>query len=306
VINEVMYHPPDAATNDNTLDEYIELFNPLTTPANLFDTNGAWRIAGGVGFTFPPNTVLAPGGYLLVVNFDPADAAALDTFRARYGVTNSSLPVFGPYSGKLGNRSDRVSIEKPQYPDLPGDSYSWVIVDEVIYGNQAPWPAVANGTGASLQRTTAGGSGANPANWTAAAPSPGRGTVPDRDGDGMPDDWEIAHQLNPDYAGDAALDPDQDGFSNLQEYLAGTDPHDSASLLSFEPVAVRNGAIVLQFTQVAGKSYSVLYRDSFSGGAWLKLKDVPPSSITTMTEVVVAPPVDSRERYYRLVTPTIR
>ena len=181
-----------------------------------------------------------------------------------------------------------------------------MIVDEVIYGNQAPWPAVANGTGASLQRTTAGGSGTNPANWTAAAPSPGRGTVPDRDGDGMPDDWEIAHQLNPDYAGDAALDPDQDGFSNLQEYLAGTDPHDSASLLRFEPVAVRNGAIVLQFTQVAGKSYSVLYRDSFSGGAWLKLKDVPPSSITTMTEVVVAPPVDSRERYYRLVTPTIR
>ena len=73
-----------------------------------------------------------------------------------------------------------------------------------------------------------------------------------------------------------------------------------------ETVAVRNGAIVLQFTQVAGKSYSVLYRDSFSGGAWLKLKDVSPSSITTMTEVVAAPPVDSRERYYRLVTPTIR
>ena len=52
------------------------------------------------------------------------------------------------------------------------------------------------------------------------------GTAPvDTDGDGMPDAWEIAHGLNPKDASDAALDPDKDGYTNLEEYLNGTDPH---------------------------------------------------------------------------------
>jgi len=33
----------------------------------------------------------------------------------------------------------------------------------------------------------------------------------DRDGDRVPDDWEIAHGLNPDDPSDAALDEDGDG-----------------------------------------------------------------------------------------------
>ena len=85
------------------------------------------------------------GGLALVVNFDPADAMALEAFRTKYGITNAEVQIFGPFSGKLGNRSDRVALEKRQYPDLPGDPYSWIIVDEVIYGNQSPWPASANG-----------------------------------------------------------------------------------------------------------------------------------------------------------------
>src|SRR5579863_493676 len=50
-------------------------------------------------------------------------------------------------------------------------------------------------------------------------------TIVDSDGDGMPDDWEIAHGLNPNDPTDANLDPDNDGLTNLQEYLHGTDPH---------------------------------------------------------------------------------
>lgn len=46
----------------------------------------------------------------------------------------------------------------------------------------------------------------------------------DSDGDGMPDDWEKTYGLNPADPLDAALDPDGDGFSNLDEYLNGTDP----------------------------------------------------------------------------------
>lgn len=51
----------------------------------------------------------------------------------------------------------------------------------------------------------------------------------DSDGDGIPDEWEKAHGLDPFNAADAALDPDNDGFSNLEEFLAGTDPRDGKS-----------------------------------------------------------------------------
>jgi hypothetical protein len=46
------------------------------------------------------------------------------------------------------------------------------------------------------------------------------GVVPpqDTDGDGMPDDYEIANRLDPN-VDDSALDPDEDSLSNLSEYL---------------------------------------------------------------------------------------
>jgi pectate lyase len=50
-------------------------------------------------------------------------------------------------------------------------------------------------------------------------------TVPaDRDHDGMPDEWEKQHGLNPDDPGDSAKDADGDGYTNLEEFLNGTDP----------------------------------------------------------------------------------
>ena len=45
----------------------------------------------------------------------------------------------------------------------------------------------------------------------------------DWDGDGLPDDWEMAYGLNP-RVNDAALDSDGDGVPNWLEYARGTDP----------------------------------------------------------------------------------
>ena len=38
-------------------------------------------------------------------------------------------------------------------------------------------------------------------------------------GDGMPNRWEAGRGLNPDDAADGALDPDADGYTNLEDYL---------------------------------------------------------------------------------------
>ncbi|HWU92891.1 MAG TPA: pectate lyase [Sphingomicrobium sp.] len=41
----------------------------------------------------------------------------------------------------------------------------------------------------------------------------------DHDGDGMPDDWERAHGLNPDDPRDGNADRDHDGYTNVEEWL---------------------------------------------------------------------------------------
>jgi len=50
----------------------------------------------------------------------------------------------------------------------------------------------------------------------------------DSDGDGLPDEWEIAAGLDPNVP-DADADADNDGFTNAEEYAAGTDPKNPES-----------------------------------------------------------------------------
>ncbi len=53
-------------------------------------------------------------------------------------------------------------------------------------------------------------------------------TINDRDEDQMADNWEVANGLDPTVPNSGA-DIDGDGFSNLSEYQARTNPHDSSS-----------------------------------------------------------------------------
>ncbi|MBI3987059.1 MAG: hypothetical protein HY343_09075 [Lentisphaerae bacterium] len=65
-----------------------------------------------------------------------------------------------------------------------------------------------------------------------AAPQPPTGDGgpgKDSDADNMPDVWEKQYGLNPHNPEDAQKDPDQDGYTNLEEYRAGTGPADSKS-----------------------------------------------------------------------------
>lgn len=54
----------------------------------------------------------------------------------------------------------------------------------------------------------------------------------DQDHDGMPDDWEREHGFDPSSAADNAFDADGDGYTNVEEYLNGTDPGMGAALLT--------------------------------------------------------------------------
>ncbi len=179
LINELMYHPWEGAgfTSD---DEYLELHNISTAPISLFDPAhpaNAWKLAGGVDFAFPSSVTLAANGFALVVPFDPANAAQLAAFRAKYAVS-AAVPVYGPYSGKLDNSGENVQLLKPDAPQEAGAPDAgfvpYVLVDKVDYRDTVPWPAgVVDGGGLSLQRKGGLLYGNEPLNWMASTPTPG-------------------------------------------------------------------------------------------------------------------------------------
>ncbi len=57
----------------------------------------------------------------------------------------------------------------------------------------------------------------------------------DDDNDGLPDVWENLYNLDPLDSSDAAGDSDGDGYTNLQEYIAGSSPTDPNDMPEFAP-----------------------------------------------------------------------
>jgi len=189
VISEIMYHPLDGYA------EYVELYNPTAQAVILWndETNSGWRLAGGIDYIFSGATTIPPQGHLLIVPFTP-DTAMVNQFIGDYA--NVPSQIVGPYSGNLANDGERLALEKPEAADIAGDPNPWVIVDEVIYADDTPWPSAADGTGAGLSRYAMTSPGYDPQAWSAAAPSPG--TMPcDFNADGAVNlaDWAVIAQV---------------------------------------------------------------------------------------------------------------
>ncbi len=140
-----------------------------------------------------------------------------------------------------------------------------------------------------------------------ATPGASNGTLPvaDTDADGLPDAWEQLYGLNASDPTDAGADLDGDGLSNLDEYRAGTRPNDPTSSLGLGFV-LGPDRVTLQFNAVAGRTYSLLYRDALGVGSWQKLADYGPAPsdgpVSQDDFLLAAPPA---QRYYRLVTPEL-
>ncbi|HTG45519.1 MAG TPA: lamin tail domain-containing protein, partial [Verrucomicrobiae bacterium] len=158
VISEIMYRPSDVFTNgafwNNTENEYIELRNISTSTVTLYDPArpaNTWKLDDAVQFAFPPNTTLAAGAFALVVNFNPAtEPDQLAAFRAEFSV-GAGIPIFGPYTPSLDNADGNVTLAMPDTPELDG-VVPYVVVDQVHYRDQAPWPLSPDGLGHALHR----------------------------------------------------------------------------------------------------------------------------------------------------------
>jgi len=81
----------------------------------------------------------------------------------------------------------------------------------------------------------------------------------DSDGDGMPDDYENTY-FGGATSGDPDADDDDDGMSNLAEYVAGTHPGQGTSVLAFDPLATNQTAtanLIFRWPSVSGRVYAI-------------------------------------------------
>lgn len=276
VISEIMYHPPDivVGTNqvDNSLDEYIELYNRSTNLVRLHDTNtyadaytNRWKIGGAVEYVLPYYRTMGPGEFMLLVNFDPGNptnATQLAHFRQAYNIPASFTNIYGPYGhGKLQNSGGTIELYKPDPRQTKGQTnyVPQILVEKVKYNDKYPWPTNdanrvgPDGGGLSLQRIIPESYANDPTNWVAAAPTPG---------------W--CH-------------------------------------VKFDAIARTDTTVVLSISNAwAGSSYSILYSSELSNvisqNSWAKLADLPPQGTTgtrSLTNTVSA----GGKRFYRIVSP---
>jgi hypothetical protein len=90
----------------------------------------------------------------------------------------------------------------------------------------------------------------------------------DTDGDGMADAWERDYFGG--LAAGAGADPDNDGFSNLQEYLAGTNPNDTDDklLITSESFSSGGTAATLAWRSSLTRNYTIEKTLDLSASGW--------------------------------------
>ena len=124
----------------------------------------------------------------------------------------------------------------------------------------------------------------------------------DADNDGIPDYWThlyFGHDAG--QAGDHSRpedDADGDGFSNVQEYLAGTSPVDAGAALRIIAIEANETNMAVSFSSVAEKRYRLEWSDA-PGGSWTN-SVAPDITGTGATFQVIDTDTMTPQRYYRV------
>ena len=144
-INELMYNPAIPGAG------FIEIYNASKTQA--FDLSN--YVFSGVDFRFDDGFVIEPEGYAVV-------ASDSSVFSTAYG---TSIPIAGEFGGRLSNSGETIRLESA------ADEANSVLIDQVAYEDNPPWPLLADGQGSSLQLIDPSADNRRVAHWSAVEDS---------------------------------------------------------------------------------------------------------------------------------------
>jgi hypothetical protein len=130
-----------------------------------------WNIPA-VDYVFPEGSEAPPEALFIV-------ARRPDRLAERHG--KLTVPVFGPYSGRLSNSGEDLRLrDSGRYQ---GKVYFPETIDVVKFRGAPPWPRAADGEGPSLELRSLSLDNDYPSSWRASPEpdgSPGRLPAPDR------------------------------------------------------------------------------------------------------------------------------
>lgn len=180
-LTEVNYNPAGAVA-----EEFVELTN--IGGSVTVDLSGA-SFSNGIDFVFPSNTLLGPGGVILVVE-------NVAVFRDRYGDSARVAGVFASGSN-LDNAGERLRFQA-----LGGET-----IRDFSYDNKTPWPEAADDLGFTmvLIDPPSDPDHADPLNWRASVATGGN-----------PGESDAAP-----FTGDPDADDNGDGLSNFLNHAFG-------------------------------------------------------------------------------------
>ena len=121
-------------------------------------------------------------------------------------------------------------------------------------------------------------------------------------GDGIPNGWKQQYGLDPLAANVANEDSDGDGLSNLQEYLAGTDPTNAASFFGVTAIAREGNDVRVTWTMGSGKTNSLQVATGAGSGLTDDFTDlfIATDTVGSVTNYLDIGGVSQTRRFYRV------
>ncbi len=91
-------------------------------------------------------------------------------------------------------------------------------------------------------------------------------------GDGIPDWWRAQYfggtGTTTNASSSASADPDHDGMNNYQEYIAGTNPTNAASVFKIQSLTNSQAGFTINFQSAWGRNYTLYATTNLAAGTW--------------------------------------